>query len=102
MISRAIVSLFSHRKDGINWYNKNMAEEKKKKINYSGAWAEARVLIWNYRWRLVIGSILMLISRAAGTVLPASTKFLVDDVFGQKNYGLLKWIALAVGVSTLF
>jgi hypothetical protein len=55
MISRAIVSLFSHRKDGINWYNKNMAEEKKKKINYSGAWAEARVLIWNYRWRLVIG-----------------------------------------------
>jgi ABC-type multidrug transport system fused ATPase/permease subunit len=78
-----------------------MAEEKKKKINYSGAWAEARVLIWNYRWRLVIGSILMLISRAAGTVLPASTKFLVDDVFGQKNYGLLKWIALAVGVSTL-
>lgn len=78
-----------------------MAEEKKKKINYSGAWAEAKVLIWNYRWRLVIGSILMLISRAAGTVLPASTKFLVDDVFGQKNYGLLKWIALAVGVSTL-
>ena len=78
-----------------------MAEEKKKKINYSGAWAEARVLIWNYRWRLLFGSILMLVSRAAGTVLPASTKYLVDDVFGQKNYALLKWIALAVGVSTI-
>ena len=78
-----------------------MAEEKKKKVNYSGAWTEAKVLIWNYRWRLVIGSILMLISRAAGTVLPASTKYLVDDVFGQKNYGLLKWIALAVGLSTV-
>jgi ABC-type multidrug transport system fused ATPase/permease subunit len=74
---------------------------KKKKVNYSNAWQEAKELIWNYRWRLVIGSILMVLSRAAGTVLPASTKFLVDDVFGQKNYGLLKWIALAVGLSTL-
>ncbi len=78
-----------------------MAEEKKKKVNYSGAWAEARVLIWNYRWRLVFGSVLMLLSRAAGTVLPGSMKYLVDDVFGQKNYGLLKWIAVAVGISTL-
>ena len=78
-----------------------MAEEKKKKVNYSGAWSEARVLIWNYRWRLLLGSVLMLISRAAGIVLPGSTKYLVDDVFGQKNYGLLKWIALAVGVSTV-
>ncbi len=78
-----------------------MAEEKKKKVNYSGAWAEAKVLIWNYRWRLLIGSILMFISRAAGVVLPGSTKYLVDDVFGQKNYGLLKWIALAVGISTI-
>jgi len=78
-----------------------MAEEKKKKVNYSGAWAEARILIWNYRWRLFAGSILMLVSRAAGTVLPASTKYLVDDVFGQRNYELLKWIALAVGISTV-
>lgn len=78
-----------------------MAEEKKKKINYSGAWAEAKVLIWNYRWRLFAGSILMLVSRAAGTVLPGSTKYLVDDVFGQQNYGLLKWIALAVGAATV-
>lgn len=76
-------------------------EEKKKKVNYSGAWSEAKVLIWNYRWRLVFGSVLMLISRAAGIVLPGSTKYLVDDVFGQKNYGLLKWIALAVGISTI-
>lgn len=75
--------------------------EKKKKVNYSNAWQEAKTLIWNYRWRLVIGSILMVVSRAAGTVLPASTKYLVDDVFGRGNYGLLKWIALAVGLSTL-
>ena len=78
-----------------------MAEEKKKKINYSKAWHEAKILIWNYRWRLILGLALMLISRAAGFVLPSSTKFLVDNVFGQRQYYLLKWIALAVGISTL-
>lgn len=78
-----------------------MAAEKKKKINYSGAWAEARKIIWNARWRLLFGSVLMLISRLAGMVLPASTKFIGDDIFTGKNYGLIKWVALAIGVSTL-
>lgn len=76
-------------------------KEKKKKIDYSRAWAEAKILIWNYRWRLLLGLGLMLISRAAGFVLPYSTKFLVDDVFGQSQFHLLKWVALAVGISTL-
>jgi ABC-type multidrug transport system fused ATPase/permease subunit len=75
-------------------------EKKKKKIDYSRAWVEAKALIWSYRWRLFIGLILMLISRAAGMVLPYSTKLLVDNVFGQKQYELLKWIALAVIAST--
>lgn len=76
-------------------------EKKKKKIDYSRAWAEARLLIWNYRWRLILGLVLMLISRAAGMVLPYSTKFLVDEVFGQGKYDLLKFIALAVAIATL-
>lgn len=79
-----------------------MAEEKKKKkINYSGAWAEARKIIWNARWRLLLGSVLLLVSRLAGMVLPASTKYIGDDIFTNKNYGLIKWVALAIGVSTL-
>jgi ABC-type multidrug transport system fused ATPase/permease subunit len=76
-------------------------EKKKKKIDYSRAWVEAKSLIWNYRWRLLLGLALMLISRAAGFVLPYSTKYLVDDVFGREQYGLLKWVAFAVGVSTI-
>ena len=76
-------------------------EKKKKKIDYSRAWAEAKTLIWNYRWRLLLGLALMLVSRASGFVLPYSTKFLVDDVFGKSQYWLLKWIALAVVVSTI-
>jgi len=76
-------------------------EKKKKKIDYSRAWTAAKSLIWDYRWRLLLGLGLMLISRAMGFVLPYSTKFLVDDVFGKEQYNLLKWIALAVGISTL-
>ncbi len=76
-------------------------EKKKKKVNYSGAWQEAKILIWNYRFRLALGGVLMILSRLAGLVLPASSKYLVDEVIGKQNYVLLKWIALAVGVSTL-
>lgn len=74
---------------------------KKKKANYASAWAEARKIIWNARWRLALGSILLLISRLAGMVLPASTKYIGDEVFTNRNYSMLKWIALAIGISTL-
>jgi ABC-type multidrug transport system fused ATPase/permease subunit len=76
-------------------------QDKKKKINYTGAWAEARRIIWNARWRLLVGSVLMLVSRLAGMVLPASTKFIGDEVFLNQRYDLIKWIALAIGISTL-
>jgi subfamily B ATP-binding cassette protein MsbA len=76
-----------------------MAE--KKSVNYSSAWLEARKIIWNARWRLLIGSVLLLISRLAGMVLPASTKWIGDEVFAKGNYALIKWIALAIGISTL-
>ncbi|MBC7901583.1 MAG: ABC transporter ATP-binding protein, partial [Saprospiraceae bacterium] len=79
-----------------------MAEEKKKKkVDYKSAWAEARKIIWNARWRLAVGSVLMLVSRLAGMVLPASTKYIGDEVFTNRNFSLIKWIALAIGISTL-
>jgi len=78
-----------------------VADEEKKKINYSGAWAEARKIVWNARWRLAIGSVLLLVSRLASMVLPASTKFIGDEVFTNRRFELLKWIALAIGIATL-
>jgi ABC-type multidrug transport system fused ATPase/permease subunit len=78
-----------------------MPEEKKKKVNYQSAWREAKDIVWRARYRLALGSALMLISRLAGMVLPASTKFIGDEVFVNQNYELIKWIALAIGISTL-
>ncbi len=47
------------------------------------------------------GLALILISRAAGFVLPASTKFVVDEVIVKGNLDLLGPIALAILLATL-
>src|SRR6266853_675413 len=78
-----------------------MAEAKKKKIRWSAAWADARELVWTHRRRLAIGAVLMIINQAIGLVLPASTKFLIDQVIGKHRTDLLWQIALAAGAATL-
>ena len=78
-----------------------MAEPKKKKPNYSNAWKEARGLIWHHRRRLGVGLLLMLVNRLAGLVLPASSKYLIDHVIGQRRADLLGTIAIAAGAATL-
>jgi subfamily B ATP-binding cassette protein MsbA len=74
---------------------------KKKKVSASEAWREARELLWAHRRRLLIGLILMLVSRVAGLVLPASSKWLIDDVVGKGRTELLMPIALAAGAATI-
>src|SRR6185295_1268626 len=75
--------------------------EKKKKINFSSAWQDARELIWFHRYRLALGLVIMVINRMAGMVLPASSKYLIDEVIGQHHSELLVPLALAVGGATL-
>src|SRR3954465_7562444 len=74
---------------------------KKKKVDYTNAWQEARVLILARSGRLTLGLVLMLISRAAGLVLPASSKYLIDDVIGKRQVELLVPLALAAGAATI-
>ena len=64
----------------------NDGEPKKKKVNYSNAWQEARTLIWQYRFRLALGAALMIVSRLAGLVLPASSKYLVDEIIIKETH----------------
>jgi ATP-binding cassette, subfamily B, putative efflux pump len=73
----------------------------KKKVSMSAAWNEARGLVWTHRKRLSLGLVLMLISRLAGLVLPASSKYLIDEVVTGKRTDLLLPIALAAGAATL-
>ncbi|MFN2516431.1 MAG: ABC transporter ATP-binding protein [Pyrinomonadaceae bacterium] len=75
--------------------------EKKKRINPTEAWRDARELIWSHRHRLALGMLLMIINRLAGLVLPASSKYLIDDVIVKHRGELLVPLALAAGAATL-
>ncbi|HEV7768959.1 MAG TPA: ABC transporter ATP-binding protein [Thermoanaerobaculia bacterium] len=75
-----------------------MTEKKKPKLDE--VWRDARDLIIARKGRLALGLLLMLISRLAGLVLPASSKFVIDEVIGKGRYELLMWIALAAGTAT--
>jgi subfamily B ATP-binding cassette protein MsbA len=77
-----------------------MSIEEKKKVRFSNVWEEARVLVWAHRWRLALGLGLMLINRVVGLVLPATSKYLVDDVIGKHNADLLPLLAFAAAGAT--
>jgi ABC-type multidrug transport system fused ATPase/permease subunit len=77
-----------------------MSEPKKKAFTAS-AWKEAKSLMWHHRRSLAIGMVLMLVSRIAGLVLPASSKFVIDDVLTGGRTELLLPLAAAVGAATL-
>src|SRR5687767_5901029 len=76
-------------------------EEKKKRVTAASAWRDARELIWTHRYRLGIGMVLMIINRLVGLVLPASSKYLIDDVVLKQRSDLLIPLALAAGVATI-
>src|SRR3989338_10873910 len=73
----------------------------KKRVSASDAWREARELLWGHRRRLLLGLALMLVGRLAGLVLPASSKWLIDEVIGRGRTDLLLPIALAAGAATV-
>ncbi len=74
---------------------------KKKGFATPGAWAEARALVRTHRNRLILGMVLMLISRGAGFVVPAMSGYVVDDVIGNGQSDLLLWLALGAAAATL-
>jgi len=76
------------------------ADGPKKKAFTSGAFEEARGLVWAHRKRLSLGLALMVINRLSALVLPTTTKYLMDDVIGKGHWDLLPKLALAVAAAT--
>ncbi len=79
----------------------NTDEKRKKRFSPSAAWHESQELLAAHRWRLALGAGLMLINRLVGLVLPASTKYLIDEVIGKQRAEYLIPIAIAAGAATL-
>src|SRR6185436_17534211 len=64
-------------------------------------WPELRELVAPRRWILAGGLVLIAINRVCGLVLPASTKFLIDDVIGKRRADLLPPLVGVVAAATL-
>ncbi len=74
-----------------------MTDQQDKRV----VWREARDIIWQRRYRLVLGFVLMVFGRLAALVLPATSKYLIDEVIGNGRAELLAPLATAVGIATL-
>jgi ABC-type multidrug transport system fused ATPase/permease subunit len=72
-----------------------------KKLQPAHIYRDLKDLIWPRRKLFMAGLILVFINRAAGLVLPGSTKFLIDDVVQKQRQELLMPLAAAVGAAVL-
>jgi subfamily B ATP-binding cassette protein MsbA len=77
----------------------------RKPLQASHIYRDLHELLWPRRGLFAIGLLLILVNRAAGLVLPWSTKYLIDDVVGKHQLNLLLplagLVALAVIVQAL-
>jgi ABC-type multidrug transport system fused ATPase/permease subunit len=79
----------------------NTKPKKTSSQRFRDLWPDIREMIKPRRGILAAGFGLMVINRICGLVLPASTKFLIDNVLTQKQYNLLGTIVLAVAGATI-
>ncbi|HNP18335.1 MAG TPA: ABC transporter ATP-binding protein [Fulvivirga sp.] len=60
-----------------------------------------KTIVWPRRNQLLVGLILIIISRLAGLVLPGASKYLMDDVIPNNNMETLQYLLLAVAGAIL-
>ena len=76
-------------------------ETKSKRKQFANVWPEVWALVYPRRWILALGFLILIANRVVALALPASTKFLIDDVIIKKDSHLLIPIVLGVVVATL-
>lgn len=70
-------------------------------LKASNIYRDLRDLIWPRRRLFISGLILVFVNRAAGLVLPGSTKFLIDDVVQKRRQDLLLPLVAVVAVAVI-
>jgi subfamily B ATP-binding cassette protein MsbA len=65
------------------------------------AWGLAKSIVWAQKRQLALGLGLLLVDRAAGLVVPAAPKVLLDLVVAKKRVDLLPWVAAAIVVAAM-
>ena len=80
----------------------DVPQPRKKRKLTATAWEEARGLMWHYRYRLVLGLVLILVSRLAGLVLPAMSRYILDEVVpAQQTAELFLLAGIALGAAVV-
>ncbi len=81
-------------------YIPSMAKQKTNigKVSLSKAF---KTIIWPRKKQILIGLVLIVISRLAGLVLPGASKYLMDDVIPNADMELLWWLIAAVVAAIL-
>jgi ABC-type multidrug transport system fused ATPase/permease subunit len=72
-----------------------------KPVRLRELWPDIWVFIRPRRWLLAVGFLLMGVNRLCGLVLPASSKYLIDDVIGKRQVALLMPLVGVVIAATL-
>jgi subfamily B ATP-binding cassette protein MsbA len=75
-------------------------ESAKGPVKWKEVWPDIKELIRPRRQQLLFGLLLIAISKSAGLVLPASTKYLVDDILAKHHTEMLAPLVLAVVAAT--
>lgn len=78
-----------------------MVRESKRKMQWANVWHEAKVLVWAHHKRLALGVVLMIINQVMGLVMPASTKYLIDEIIVKRRADLLWNFTFVLGTATL-
>lgn len=73
----------------------------KKPLRAANVYRDLHDLIWPRRHLFLLGLVLVFINRAAGMVLPGSTKYLIDDVVQKHRPDLLYPIVAVVGIAVV-
>ncbi len=73
----------------------------KKKPKWSEVWPEVKKLMAPRKWLLLASFGIMVVNRTSGLVLPASTKYLIDNVMKRHEMNLLLPIVGAVVAATI-
>ena len=72
--------------------------KKKKKVTLGYVF---KTIVWPRKSLLLIGLLLIVVSRLSSLVLPAASKYLMDDVIAKHNLEMLKLLLIAVVVSII-
>ncbi len=80
--------------------NEDLAKRKRSAREVVGILPDVLELLHPRRSLLAIGFLLMVVNRVSGLVLPASTKYLVDDIIGKRRTDLILPLIGAVLLAT--